>query len=257
MSRQQAAAIADADRGGRDGNFGGDPNGNHDHGASQVASGRDAEAELVTVEGHGGVRVDRSAGGLTGGCIHPARHVERHDGDRRLADRHDRRLDATRRRAGGARAKQRVDHEVGTAEEIGKVTVGLLINRYACRDCVVQRDGGVAGRRARRDANDPRLAPVLPEQARHLVPIAAVVARPAGDHDLTGVREPSPHHPLGGRGGTAHQVDTGNATVVDGVRIDRARAGGVVEERLHGGHLHTGSVLPRDGLPPELDGPSG
>ena len=53
------------------------------------------------------------------------------------------------------------------------------------------------------------------------------------------------------------KVDTGDAAAVDGVRIDRARAGGVVEERLHGGHLHTGSVLPRDGLPPELDGPSG
>ena len=189
-----------------------------------------------------GIGMHRHAGHLAGRGIHAARHIKRDDWKPRVEHGRDRVLDGARRCTRGSRAEQCVDYEVCIREEISHLAVWSFNELNALSERIGQCRSRIAGSRSRCDLHHTGLSPVQKEEPGDLEPVTSVIARATDDHDAPRGGKAPADHAFSGGGRRPHQIDAGDAKVADRVRIDGARAGGVVERRLSGGTTHTCSL---------------
>ncbi len=116
------------------------------------------------------------------------------------------------RRAVGAGAEQRVDHDVG-ADQARAVRHAELVGD-------VQHRGGIAAEAlARRGEHDPHVETRVAQMARDDEAVSAVVARPADDRHAAGVRVAGAEQCGGARTRDLHQSRPGQARILDHASI--------------------------------------
>jgi hypothetical protein len=211
---------------------GGDADRDDDDLAGVLLARRDPQPGLGRMERRRRDRPHRRPGGLARRGVHAAGHVARDDRDPALG-RRGHRLDGVERVAARRAARAGAEHRVDDPRRLHQ-RAGVERPRRRARQPLAVR-ARVAAQLARAAAEQlhVHLAPLLAQHARRDEAVAAVVAVPAddGDHALGNPPRDQLREPAARR---LHQLQPGDAALLDRPRVERA-LGGRVGQRLQPG----------------------